>query len=77
MPTPDKLRECYDAWKRANDEHRDMMDAVMAGGPLDAEAMERKLGEIDVLHKEWMELVARSAQGDARSAKPARRGATR
>ena len=58
MPTPDKFRECYDAWKRASDEHRDMMDAVMAGGPLDTQAMERKLGQIDVLHKEWMELAA-------------------
>ncbi|KWT98833.1 MULTISPECIES: hypothetical protein [unclassified Variovorax] len=58
MPTPDKFRECYDAWKRASDEHRDMMDAVMAGGPLDVEAMERKLGQIDVLHKEWMGLAA-------------------
>ena len=58
MPTPDKFRECYDAWKRASDEHRDMMDAVMAGGPLDVEAMERKLGQIDVLHTEWMGLAA-------------------
>jgi hypothetical protein len=77
MPTPDKLRECYDAWKRASDEHRDMMDAVMAGEPLDAEAMKKKLGEIDVLHQEWMELVARAAQDDAGSAKPARRRATK
>lgn len=61
MPTPDKFRECYDAWKRASDEHRDMMDAVMAGGPLDVEAMEQKLGQIDVLHKEWMELAAQLA----------------
>ncbi|VTU30281.1 hypothetical protein [Variovorax sp. RA8] len=58
MPTPDKVRECFDAWKRASDEHRDMMDAVMAGEPLDVEAMERKLGQIDVLHKEWMDLAA-------------------
>jgi hypothetical protein len=57
MPTPDKFRECYDAWKRACDEHRDMMDAVMAGGPLDVDEMEQKLGEIDVLHKEWMDLA--------------------
>ncbi|VTU36658.1 hypothetical protein H4CHR_03969 [Variovorax sp. PBS-H4] len=76
MPTPDKFRECYDAWKRASDQHRDMMDAVMAGGPLDAEAMERKLGEIDGLHKEWMELAARIGESATTGqAKPARRGA--
>jgi hypothetical protein len=54
-----------------------MMDAVMAGEPLDADAMEKKLGEIDVLHQEWMEIVARAAQDDAGSAKPARRRATK
>ena len=75
MPTPDKFRECYDTWKRASDEHRDMMDAVMTGGPLDVEAMEQKLGQIDVLHKEWMELAARFADSAAGSAKPPRRGA--
>jgi hypothetical protein len=30
----------------------------MAGGPLDVDEMEQKLGEIDVLHKEWMDLAA-------------------
>jgi hypothetical protein len=57
MPTPDKFVETYDAWKRATDQHHDMMRAVMGGGMLDVEAMEQKLAEIDVLHANWMELA--------------------
>jgi len=36
MPTPDKLNEAYEAWRRANDEHVDMMRAVTSGAPFDA-----------------------------------------
>jgi len=61
MPTPDKFRECYDAWKRASDQHDDMMRAVMDGAPLDAEAMMAKLGEVRVLHEEWMGLARQLA----------------
>lgn len=56
-PTPDKFVEAYDAWKRATDQHHDMMRKVMAGGMLDTEAMEAKLAEIDVLHGDWMQLA--------------------
>jgi hypothetical protein len=61
MPTQDRFMEAYDAWKRASDQHRDMMAAVMAGGSLDAEAMDEKRGQIDLLHKNWMELAQRIA----------------
>ncbi len=58
MPTQDKFVEAYDAWKRASDQHHDMMKAVMDGGMLDVELMEQKLGEIDVLHATWMALAS-------------------
>ena len=59
MPTPDKLNEAFEAWHRAIDEHVEMMRGVTAGGPLDAESMTQKVGEIDTLHATWMELVMR------------------
>lgn len=59
MPTPDKLKEAFEAWHRAVDEHIDMMRGITAGQPLDAEAMTQKLGEIDTLHATWMEMVMR------------------
>jgi hypothetical protein len=59
MPTPDNLKEAFEAWHRAVDEHIDMMRGITAGRPLDAEAMTQKLGEIDTLHATWMELVMR------------------
>lgn len=58
MPTRDKFVEAYDAWKRASDQHSNMMTAVMGGGPLDAEAMKQKRDEIELLHANWMELAA-------------------
>ena len=36
MPTPDKLNEAYEAWRRANDEHVELMRAVTSGAALDA-----------------------------------------
>lgn len=59
MPTPDKLNEALEAWHRAADEHVEMMRAVTAGQPLDVEAMRQKVGEIDILHGIWMEMVMR------------------
>jgi hypothetical protein len=59
MPTPDKLNEAYEAWRRANDEHVEMMRAVTAGEPLDAEAMARQVRNIDVMHTTWMDMVKR------------------
>lgn len=59
MPTPDKMKEAFEGWHRAVDEHVDMMRAVTAGQPLDAEAMTQKVGEIDTLHATWMEMVMR------------------
>lgn len=59
MPTHHKLGEAYEAWKRANDEHADMMRSVTSGAALDAEAMTLKLGELDVLHATWMDMVMR------------------
>ena len=59
MPTPDNLKEAFEAWHRAVDEHIDMMRGITAGRPLDAEAMTQKLGEIDTLHATWMEMVMR------------------
>lgn len=59
MPTPDKLKEAFEAWNRAVDEHIDMMRSVTAGQPIDAEAMTQKVGEIDTLHATWMEMVMR------------------
>ena len=59
MPTADKIREAFEAWHRAVDEHVDMMRAVTAGQPLDVEAMTRVVGEIDTLHATWMEMVMR------------------
>jgi hypothetical protein len=57
--THDKLVEVYEAWKRAGDEHRDMMDDVMQGKPLDAEAMKQKRTEIEALHGDWIALASR------------------
>ena len=57
MPTPDKFMEAYNAWKRANDQHEEMMLAVMNGAPLDHEAMKAKTGELDCLHDDWMALA--------------------
>jgi hypothetical protein len=59
MPTPDKLKEAFEAWHRAVDAHVDLMRGVTAGQPLDAEAMTQQLGEIDTLHATWMEMVMR------------------
>ena len=59
MPTLDKLKEAFEAWHRAVDEHVEMMSGVTAGQPLDAEAMTQKVGEIDTLHATWMEMVMR------------------
>lgn len=59
MPTADKLTEACEAWKRANDEHVEMMRSVSSGAKLDAEAMTQKVGEIDVLHATWMDLAMR------------------
>lgn len=59
MPTPDKLTEAHEAWKRANDEHADMMRSVTSGARLDAEAMTLKVGELDVLHATWMDMAMR------------------
>jgi hypothetical protein len=61
MPTPDRFVEAYDAWKRATDQHQDMMREVMNGGMLDMEAMEEKLAEIDILHEDWMKLAGQFA----------------
>lgn len=59
MPTADKLTEACEAWKRANDEHAEMMRSVSSGATLDAEAMTQKVGELDVLHATWMDMVMR------------------
>jgi len=57
MSTQDKLTEAYDAWKRATDEHLDMMDSVMNGGLLDVNGMMQKTRQIDALHATWMEIA--------------------
>ena len=62
MPTPDKLNEAFEAWHRAVDEHIATMRDVTGGEALDTEAMMLKLGEIDVLHGTWMDMVARRDQ---------------
>lgn len=59
MPTPDKLTEAYEAWKRATDEHAEMMRSVTSGAKLDTVAMKQKIGELDVLHAAWMDMVVR------------------
>ncbi|MGJ7541544.1 hypothetical protein [Variovorax sp. LT1R16] len=59
MPSTDKLTEAYEAWKRMNDEHAEMMRNVTSGAKLDAEAMTQKVGELDVLHATWMDMVMR------------------
>jgi hypothetical protein len=59
MPTPDKLNEAYEAWRRANDEHVEMMRAVTSGEALDAEAMVRQVRKTDQLHAAWMDMVKR------------------
>ena len=59
MPTPDKMKEAFEAWHRAVDEYVDTMRAVTTGQPLDAEAMTQKVGQIDTLHATWMEMVTR------------------
>jgi hypothetical protein len=62
MTSRDKLAEAYEAWKRASDQHNDMMRNVMEGKPLDGEAMKQKLGEIELLHAAWMELAQAPAR---------------
>jgi hypothetical protein len=59
MPTPDKLNEAYEAWRRANDEHVEMMRAVTSGATFDPEAMKQQIGKVDVLHASWMDMVKR------------------
>lgn len=54
MPTADKLMEAYNAWKRASDEHEEMMLAVTNGSSLEHEAMKAKIDEIAFLHENWM-----------------------
>ena len=54
MPIHDTLTEAYDAWKRATDEHQQMMTAVMNGGLLDVGEMKQKTREVDALHATWM-----------------------
>ncbi|WP_218508571.1 hypothetical protein [Variovorax sp. dw_308] len=57
MTTHDTLTETYDAWKRATDEHQDMMASVMSGGLLDVRAMMQKTQQIDALHATWMKIA--------------------
>ena len=57
MTTPDGFVEAYDAWKRASDQHAEMMAKVMAGDMLDVDAMQGKIAEIDALHSNWMNLA--------------------
>ncbi|MEJ8853486.1 hypothetical protein WKW79_02840 [Variovorax robiniae] len=57
MTTQDQLTEAYDAWKRATDQHQDMMASVMNGGLLDVRAMKQKTEQIDALHAMWMRLA--------------------
>jgi len=59
MPTSDKLIEAYEAWRRATDEHVEMMRAVTHGVKLDTDAMTQQVGRIDVLHATWMDMVMR------------------
>ncbi|RZL63327.1 MAG: hypothetical protein EOP81_13065 [Variovorax sp.] len=59
MPTPDKINEAFEMWHRAVDSHVDLMRAVTRGEPLDAERMTQKTGEIDALHRTWMDMVRR------------------
>lgn len=62
MPTRDKFVETYDAWLRADDQHRDLMSAVMDGRqPLDAKAMHARLAEVERLHRDWMALAEQFA----------------
>ncbi|RZL43290.1 MAG: hypothetical protein EOP72_02590 [Variovorax sp.] len=64
MPTRDKFVETYHAWLRADDQHRDLMAAIMDGRqPLDAKAMHATLGEVERLHHDWMALAERFAEG--------------
>lgn len=62
MPTRDKWVETYDSWLRANDQHKDLMSAVMNGQPLDEKAMHQKTAEVDRLHEDWM-LLAKKFSG--------------
>jgi hypothetical protein len=57
MPTPDKLIEAYNAWRRASDSHEQMMLAVTQGAKLDHAAMKQKIGEIAVLHETWTSIA--------------------
>jgi hypothetical protein len=57
MLTHDKLAQAYDAWKRATDEHQEMMRSVMDGGLLDVQAMKQKIALIDALHAAWMRMA--------------------
>ena len=67
MKTPDKLKEAFEAWHRAIDEHVAMMRLVTDGSPLDGTAMTAKIADIDVLHATWMDMVLDRDEGDARS----------
>jgi hypothetical protein len=57
MLTHDRLSEAYDAWKRANDEHQEMMRSVMNGGLLDVGAMKQATRQLDALHASWMNIA--------------------
>lgn len=64
MPTPDKLRDVFEAWHRAVAEHVAMMRSVTDGAPLDGPAMSAKVAEIDELHATWTDLVLHRDEGD-------------
>jgi hypothetical protein len=64
MPTRDKFVETYDAWLRADDQHRDLMAAVMSGRQsFDMKAMHAKSAEVERLHQDWMALAERFGKG--------------
>lgn len=65
MPTRDKFVETYDAWLRADDQHRDLMAEIMSGKrPFDAKAMHARASEVERLHHDWMALAGQFAGAD-------------
>jgi len=57
------LRLAFEAWEASVTDHKDMMRRVTFGEALDPVAMSQKLGEIDTLHGNWVDLATR--RGDS------------
>lgn len=53
--TREQFEDAYVLWAAASAGHKMMMDLVMNGKALDADAMHQAFAELERLHEDWME----------------------